>query len=155
MDATDRHLLDLLRANARLSYAELARQVGLSAPAVHERVAKLEASGVIRGYHADVEPNAVDLGVTAMIGIVQDPAVDIDEVSAALQTLDEVESCYFMAGTESFLLKARVANIAELERLIVRLSRTRGVASTRTAIALSTTWENRFRSLTDRTSATQ
>ncbi len=147
MDAIDRNLLDLLRANARLSFAELARQVGLSAPAVHERVGKLEAAGVIRGYHADIEPKAINLGVTAIIGIVQDPAVDIDDVSAALRALPEVESCHFMAGEESYLLTARLADIGELEQLIVRLSRTRGVASTRTAIALSTTWENRYRPL--------
>ncbi len=59
MDAIDRLLVELLRTNARLSYAELARQVGLSAPAVHERVGKLETSGVLRGYHADVDPEAV------------------------------------------------------------------------------------------------
>lgn len=150
MDAIDRNLLDLLRTNARLSYAELARQVGLSAPAVHERVGKLEASGVIRGYHADVEPNSIDLGVTALIGIVTNPTVDIDQVRKSLQELSEVESCYFLAGEESYLLKARVATIAELEQLIVRLSRTPGVSRTRTAIALSTTWEGRPRPLAAR-----
>lgn len=143
MDAIDRSLVELLRTNARLSYAELARQVGLSAPAVHERVGKLEATGVIRGYHADVQPEAIGLGVTAIIGIVQDSGSEIDDVVAALRERPEIESCYFTAGEESFLLTARVGTIAELEQLIVRLNRTTGVASTRTAIALSTRWENR------------
>ena len=143
MDSIDRHLVELLRNNARLSYAELARQVGLSAPAVHERVGKLEATGVLRGYHADVEPEAIGLGVTALIGVVQDPTADMDAVLDALRAIQEVESCYFMAGDESFLLKARVGTIAELEQLIVRLNRTHGVARTRTAIALSTKWEGR------------
>lgn len=143
MDTTDRHILDLLRDNGRLSYAELARQIGLSAPAVHERVGKLEAAGIIRGYRAEVAPEAIGLGVTALIGIVQDPACEIDEVVQALSPLVEIDSCYFLAGQESFLLKARVGTIAELEQLIVRLNRTRGVASTRTTIALSTKWENR------------
>lgn len=143
MDTIDRSLVELLRTNARLSYAELARQVGLSAPAVHERVGKLEASGVIRGYHADVEPEAIGLGVTALIGIVQDSDAEIDDIVAALRELPEIESCYFMAGEESFRVVARVGTIAELEQLIVRLNRTAGVASTRTAIALSTRWENR------------
>lgn len=143
MDPTDRRLIELLRANARLSYAELARQVGLSAPAVHERVGKLEASGVIRGYRADVEPEAVGLGVTALIGIVKTPNSEVDDVVAALHDLPEIESCYFLAGEESFLLKVRVSKIAELEQLIVRLHRTPGVASTRTTIALSTRWEGR------------
>ncbi|SCG70132.1 Lrp/AsnC family transcriptional regulator [Micromonospora halophytica] len=143
MDAIDRSLVELLRGNARLSYAELARQVGLSAPAVHERVGKLESGGVIRAYRAEVEPESIGLGVTALIGIVEDSDADTDDVLEAFRQMPEIESCYFMAGVESFLLKARVGTIAELEQLIVRLNRTPGVASTRTGIALSTKWENR------------
>ena len=143
MDTIDRHLVELLRNNARLSYAELARQVGLSAPAVHERVGKLEATGILRGYHADVEPESIGLGVTALIGVVQDSSGDIDGVLDALRGIAEIESCYFLAGEESFLLKARVGTIAELEHLIVRLNRTPGIARTRTQVALSTKWEGR------------
>lgn len=143
MDDIDLRLVELLRANARLSYAELARQVGLSAPAVHDRVGKLEGSGVIRGYRADAEPEAIGLGVTALIGIVQDSVTDPDDVLDALRAMPEIESCYFMAGVESFLIRVRVATIHELETLIVQLNRTAGVASTRTAIALSTKWEDR------------
>ncbi|MEV0713820.1 Lrp/AsnC family transcriptional regulator [Asanoa sp. NPDC050611] len=147
MDAIDLQLVELLRTNARLSFAELARQVGLSAPAVHERVGKLESSGVIRGYRADVDPEAVGLGVTALIGVVEESTTDADDLQALLKELPEIESLYFMAGVESFLLTVRVGTIAELERLIVRLNRTPGVASTRTAIALSAKWENRPRPL--------
>ncbi|WP_213451464.1 Lrp/AsnC family transcriptional regulator [Rhizomonospora bruguierae] len=143
MDTIDLAILELLRGNARLSYAELARQVGLSAPAVHERVGKLEASGVIRGYRAEVAPETIGLGVTAMIGVVQDHRVESDGVLAELSAWPEIESCYFMAGAESFLLMVRLGTIADLEQLIGRLNRTAGVASTRTAIALSTKWENR------------
>jgi Lrp/AsnC family transcriptional regulator, leucine-responsive regulatory protein len=143
VDAIDRRLVDLLRGNARLSYAELARQVGLSAPAVHERVGKLEAAGTIRGYRADVCPEAIGLGVTAIIGVVQDSGGETEDVLDALQARPEVESCYFMAGEESFLLRVRVGSIVELERVIVELNRTPGIARTRTAIALSTKWEGR------------
>jgi Lrp/AsnC family leucine-responsive transcriptional regulator len=143
VDAIDRRLLDLLRANARLSYAELARQVGLSAPAVHERVGKLETTGTIRAYRADVLPEAVGLGVTAIIGVVQDSGGDTKDVLTALHGIPEVESCYFMAGEESFLITVRVGTIAALERVIVDLNRTPGVARTRTAVALSTKWEGR------------
>ncbi|MPZ28700.1 MAG: AsnC family transcriptional regulator [Micromonosporaceae bacterium] len=143
MDATDLRIVDLLRGNARLPYAELARQVGLSAPSVHERVGKLEAAGVIRGYRADVPPETIGLGVTALIGIVQQAETEIDDVVTALGALPEIESCYFLAGEESFLLKVRVGTMAELEQLIVRLNRTRGVARTRTTVALSTKWEGR------------
>jgi Lrp/AsnC family transcriptional regulator, leucine-responsive regulatory protein len=147
VDAIDRQIIDLLRENARMSYAELARKVGLSAPAVHERVGKLESSSVIRAYRAEVEPDAVGLAVTAVIGIVQDSSGDTDGILEALQERPEIESCYFMAGEESFLLKVRVPTIAELERLIVELNRTKGVARTRTAIALSTKWEGRPQSI--------
>jgi Lrp/AsnC family leucine-responsive transcriptional regulator len=153
VDAIDLRLVELLRNNARLSYAELARQVGLSAPAVHERVGKLEASGVIRGYRADVEPEAIGLGVTALIGVVEDSGGDTDEVLAAFREIPEIESCYFTAGVESFLLKARVGTIAQLEQLIMRLNRIPGVASTRTTIALSTKWEGRPQPITPSDSA--
>jgi Lrp/AsnC family leucine-responsive transcriptional regulator len=144
VDQIDRSLLDLLRRSGRLSYAELARQIGLSAPAVHERVGKLEAAGVIRGYQADVEPHAIELGVTAIIGIVANAS---DEVLGALRDMGEVESCYFMAGDESYLVKVRVGTIDELEHVIVRLSRIPGISRTRTMIALSTKWEGRPRPL--------
>ncbi len=150
MDTIDHRLVDLLRTNARLSYAELARQVGLSAPAVHERVGKLEAAGILRGYHADVAPEAIGLGVTALIGVVQDNSGDIDGVLETLEKMEEIESCYFMAGEESFLLKARLATIDELEQLIVRINRTPGVARTRTAVVLSTKWEERARPIPGR-----
>lgn len=143
MDAIDLNIIELLRGNARLSYAELARQVGLSAPAVHERVGKLESSGVIRAYRAEIEPESIGLGVTALIEIIEESSADTDDVLESFRAIPEIESCYFMAGVESFLLKARVGTIGELEALIVRLNRTPGVASTRTGIALSTKWENR------------
>jgi Lrp/AsnC family transcriptional regulator, leucine-responsive regulatory protein len=143
VDAIDRQLIDLLRDNARTPFAELARKVGLSAPAVHDRVNKLESAGIIRGYRAEIAPEAIGLAVTAVIGIVQDGSGDTDGILEALQEHKEIESCYFMAGEESFLLKVRVGAISELERLIVNLNRTNGVARTRTAIALSTKWEGR------------
>ncbi len=143
VDQIDRRILELLSANGRLSYAELARQIGLSGPAVHERVGKLEAAGIIRAYRAQLDPEAVGLGVTAFIGVVLASDTEIDDVVAAMAEQPEIESCYFLAGAESFLLQARVPTIAELEQLIVRLNRTPGVASTRTTIALSTKWEHR------------
>jgi len=147
VDAIDHQLIDLLRKNARTPFAELGRKVGLSAPAVHDRVNKLESSGIIRGYRAEIAPEAIGLAVTAVIGIVQDSSGDTDGILEALQEHKEIESCYFMAGEESFLLKVRVGAISELERLIVDLNRTTGVARTRTAIALSTKWEGRLNEL--------
>src|SRR5436190_24246596 len=105
VDATDRALIDALRRDGRATYAELGRQVGLSASAVHERVGKLQSAGVILGYHAAIDPAAGGLGVTALIGIhPTDTAVD-EDVAAALSGLAEVESCYVVAGEDAFVEK--------------------------------------------------
>lgn len=143
MDDIDRKLVEKLRDSARTSYAELARQVGLTSPSVQERVAKLEKSGVITAYRADVDPEALGLGVTALVGIVTASGREYADVTEALSAIPVIESCYFLAGAESYLLKVRVASMAELEELIMQLGRVPGVAGTRTTVALSTKWESR------------
>jgi Lrp/AsnC family leucine-responsive transcriptional regulator len=145
VDDVDRKLLDALRANARATYAELARTVGLSAPAAHERVAKLEAAGVITGYHAGVRPEAVGFGTTALIGIFITDSADIDVITGALNELHDVEDCWFVAGEETFVVKVRVADVSALEATIRDLNAIRGVARTRTTVVLSTRFEGRVR----------
>jgi Lrp/AsnC family leucine-responsive transcriptional regulator len=143
VDSVDRRIIAALRDNGRATYAELGRQVGLSASAVHERVGKLEATGVITGYHAVVNPSLVGLGVTALIGIHPTDIADDDDVAAALGLLAEVESCYRVAGDESFVVKVRVATVDDLEHTLGRLRRIDGVARTRTTLVLSTRFEGR------------
>jgi Lrp/AsnC family leucine-responsive transcriptional regulator len=143
VDEIDRRLVELLRQNGRQSYADLGRAVGLSAPAVHDRVAKLETGGVLLGYRAAVAPEAIGLGVTALIGVIQSDAGDHDQVAATLAALPEIESCWFLAGEESFMLEVRVPDIAALEHTIGRVNRLAGVARTRTTVVLSTKWEGR------------
>ncbi|MBY3554608.1 Lrp/AsnC family transcriptional regulator [Modestobacter lapidis] len=143
MDAVDDQLISLLRANGRASYAELARQVGLSAPSVHERVGKLEASGVITGYRAVVDPAAVGVGVTALVGVIESDSVDDTGLEEAMARLPSVEDCWRVAGSEGYVLKVRVSDIAALEDTISALNRIRGVARTRTTVVLSTKWEGR------------
>jgi Lrp/AsnC family leucine-responsive transcriptional regulator len=139
----DRRLIDLLRANGRSSYAELARQVGLSSPAVHERVGKLEASGVITGYRAVVDPAALGLDVTALVGVIESDSVDDTGVEEALRALPEIEDCWRVAGSEGYVLKVRVSDIPALEATINALNRVPGIARTRTTVVLSTKWEGR------------
>jgi Lrp/AsnC family leucine-responsive transcriptional regulator len=143
VDAVDRKIIDALRLDGRATYAELGRQVGLSASAVHERVGKLEAAGVIVGYHAVVDPNAVGLGVTALVGIHPTDTADEDEVAAELGRLPEVESCYAVAGDDAFVVKVRVATVDQLEHTLGRLRRIAGVSRTRTTVVLSTRFEGR------------
>jgi Lrp/AsnC family leucine-responsive transcriptional regulator len=143
VDSVDRQIIDALRRNGRATYAELGRQVGLSASAVHERVGKLEATGVIIGYHAVVDPASVGLGVTALIGIHPTDTAEDEDVAAALGGLAEVESCYAVAGDDAFVVKVRVATVDELEHTLGRLRRIHGVARTRTTVVLSTRFEGR------------
>ena len=143
VDATDRKLVDALRTNARATYAELARMVGLSPPAVHERVSKLEASGVITGYHAAVAPESLGYAMNALVGVFITDNADTDEIAAALAELPVVEHCWFVAGEETFVLKVRVPDVTALEATILDLNGINGVARTRTTVVLSTKFENR------------
>lgn len=142
MDDTDRKIIDILRRDGRTSYADLARQVGLSSPAVHERVGKLEAQGVITGFHATVDPEAIGLGVTAIVGVLTANARN-EELLQALEAMTEIEACMFVAGEETYIVKIRVADIAALEHTLMAITQIPGVTRTRTTIVLSTKWEDR------------
>lgn len=143
MDAVDRQLIYALRANARATYAELAKIVGLSAPAVHERVNKLEAAGVITGYHAGVAPEALGYAMNALIGIFLTDSSDTEAVTASLRAIPVVEDCWFVAGEETFVVKVRVPDVGGLEATIRELNAIPGVARTRTTVVLSTKFEGR------------
>jgi Lrp/AsnC family leucine-responsive transcriptional regulator len=145
VDDIDRRLLAALLTDARTSYADLARQVGLSAPSVHERVRKLEREGVLRGTAAVVDPKAVGLGVSALVGLQQREGVDADEIVAALEGVPAVEDCWFVAGDEAFVVKVRVADLDDLDRTLRVLRHVPGVTRTRTTVVLSTRFEGRRR----------
>jgi Lrp/AsnC family leucine-responsive transcriptional regulator len=144
MDAVDRKLLAALRGNARATWAELARLVGLSAPAVHERVSKLESSGVITGYHAAIDPGALGRSMNALIGIFITDDGDTDDVAADLAALPEVEDCWFVAGEETFVVKVSSPDIGGLEQVIRTLNAVPGIARTRTTVVLSAKFEDRL-----------
>ena len=143
LDAVDRTILAALRVNARIPYADLARQVGLSGPSVADRVKRLEQIGVIAGYHAALAPAALGLGVVAIVGIEQSDDGDQDEIAEHLVDLEEIEDCWFVAGDESFILKVRVADIDSLEKSLGRLRKIPGISRTHTTVVLSTRFEGR------------
>jgi Lrp/AsnC family leucine-responsive transcriptional regulator len=143
MDVVDRAIIDALRANARSTFAELAREVGLSAPAVHERVGKLEAAGVITGYHAAIAPESLGYSMSALVGVFMSDTADEDEVAAKIAGLAAIEDCWFVAGEESFVVKVRVPDVTGLERTIRALSKIPGVSRTRSTVVLSTRFEGR------------
>jgi Lrp/AsnC family leucine-responsive transcriptional regulator len=147
VDSVDRQLLDALRRNARATYAELARIVNLSAPAVHERVTKLEAAGVITGYHAAIAAESLGYAMNALIGIFITDSADTDDLAESLAAMPAVEHCWFVAGEETFVVKVRVPDVAGLESTIRDLNAIKGVARTRTTVVLSTKFEDRVQAL--------
>ncbi len=150
MDLVDRQLIDALRADGRASYAELARLVGLSSSAVHERVGKLESSGVITAYRAVVSPRAVGVGVTALVGIAPGENGRDEVIASALEAMPEVESCYSVAGDDAFTVILRIASVDELHTCLGRLRAIDGVARTTTTVVLATRFEGRPASVVDR-----
>jgi len=117
LDATNLLLLAKLQDDARRSLAELGREVGLSAPAVAERVRRLEADGVIRGYHADVDPRR--LGYTLGVALRVRPAPrQLAEVAALARDSPEVIECHRVTGDDCYLITAYVRDVGHLERLI-------------------------------------
>ena len=143
MDEIDQQLVQALVADARASYAQLARVVGLSAPSVQERIRRLERRGIITGYHAAVDQVLAGLAVTALIGVSQTESAELADVADRLSALAELEDCFFVAGDNAFVVKVRVPDVAALETTIGRLHRIDGVALTRTTVVLSTKWEHR------------
>jgi Lrp/AsnC family transcriptional regulator, leucine-responsive regulatory protein len=142
LDDLDRALLGLLTADGRTSYADLARETGLSTSAVHQRVRRLESKGVITGYTAKVDPVAAGLPLAAFISLTPiDPAVP-DDAPERLTALPAVTACHSVAGSESWILQVRVAGPAELEQLLTEIRTVAGV-STHTTVVLSTAWEGR------------
>ncbi len=144
MDELDGRLVAALRENARASYAELGRLVGLSGPSVQERVRRLEERGVLTGYRALVRPSAVGLTVTSLIGLLLSDNADQNAVVDRLAKVPEIEDCWFVAGDESYVVKVRVADVDALEELLGRLLRLEGISRTRTTLVLSTKWEGRL-----------
>ncbi len=142
MEDIDRAIIAALTEDGRLSYTDLADKVGLSVSAVHQRVRRLEQRGVIRGYGARVDFEALGLPLTAFIAIRPiDPAAP-DDAPERLSHLRQIESCYSVAGEDFYLLKVRVASPVDLERLLQQIRSSANVA-TRTTVVLSTPYEGR------------
>jgi Lrp/AsnC family leucine-responsive transcriptional regulator len=141
MDATDRRIVGLLESNARLTYGEVGKRVGLAASSVHDRVRKLEKAGVLRGYRADVDFGAVGLPITAFVSLALRPSSPAD-IPARVAELPLVESLYSVAGDNSYVLVVRAPSTTALEELLDAL-RAKLEVVTRSTIVLSTPFERR------------
>ena len=121
VDETNRRLLVELQQDARLSLAELGRRIGLSAPAVAERLGRLEAAGVIRGYRAELDPRALGLTLSAVLRIRPAPRM-LRDVAELARGTPEVVECHRMTGDDCYLMKLHVRDVEHLEEVIDRFA---------------------------------
>ena len=141
LDSIDRILCDALQKNGRVHFNELATVVGLSVPAVSERVRKLEERGVIRGYQANLNPEAFDLDILAFIFVTVDSSANYKSFIKKSKQHPEIMECHATTGESSHLLKVRTRNTASLEKLLSDIQRWDGVRKTVTNLVLSTHME--------------
>ncbi|WP_460704768.1 Lrp/AsnC family transcriptional regulator [Myceligenerans halotolerans] len=141
-DDVDRTIVSALRADGRTTLAALSEATGLSLSAVQVRVRKLESRGVISGYRAIVDPEAIGLPLTAFIEITPLDQAQEDDAPQRLKDLPGIEACYSVAGNANYLLLVRVAAPRELEGLLGQIRRTAQV-STRSTVVLQTYFEGR------------
>jgi len=127
-------ILTVLQENARVPLSRIGNKVGLSAPAVAERMRKLEEAGVIKGYHARIAPEAVGRSVSAFINLTTDPQ-NYKAVKTLAADMHEIISCHHISGDASFIIHIRVEDLSALESVVERLS---PFGQTQTAIVLST-----------------
>jgi Lrp/AsnC family leucine-responsive transcriptional regulator len=117
LDEKSLRILDLLAADPRLRASELARKVGMSAPAVRERVARLEQAGIIRGYRLDIDPAALGLPVAVWVRIRPGPG-QLAKIADLAERTPEVSECHRISGEDCFLLKIHVASIEAVEQVL-------------------------------------
>jgi Lrp/AsnC family leucine-responsive transcriptional regulator len=117
IDRTNLRLIDELQQNARLTVAELGRRVGLSAPAVAERLQRLESDGTIAGYRADVDPRALGYSLSVVIRVRPAPR-ELRKVAELAQRTPEVVECHRITGEDCYFMKAHVRDVTHMEEVI-------------------------------------
>lgn len=137
IDNLDKNILNALTENARLSYAEIAKENGVSPATVHVRVEKLRRAGVITGARTTVDPRKLGYDITCFIGIILRQAGDYPTALKKLENLPEVTEAYYTTGQYSVLIKVMVRNIDDLQKLLIeRLQVIEEIQSTETLISL-------------------
>ena len=144
LDRVDRRILELLRSDGRMSHAAIAKEVGLSGPAVHDRIRKLESKGVIAGYTVVLDPEAIGLPHAAFVMVTLSEGNEFaadDPIVARICEEPDVLEFHRIAGEDCYLVKVRTKTNRDLEQLLRRIRSIRGVARTRTTVVLSTELE--------------
>ncbi len=146
MDRIDLRILAELQTEARLSIVELSRRVGLTKTPCAERVRRLQKSGVIRGYHADLDPEAVGVAHIVIVQVLlsSTSAHDLKRFNEAVMAIPEIESCHMIAGDFDYLLKVRTRDIADYRRVMgERISELPCVKQTHTYVVMEVVKDQR------------
>ncbi len=144
LDEIDVRILALLQEHCKTPLAKIGERVGLSAPAVIERIKKLEESGVIVGYRALIDPRKLGHDIGAFIGVLTSHPSGIRDVEERIAGRPEVLECHHVTGGYTLLLKVRTADTSSLEELISHLRAIEGVTRTETMVVLSTHTERQL-----------
>ena len=142
IDDIDAKILEVLQKKGRTKRNDLAESVGLSLPAVSERLRKLEEHGIITGYYAKLDSQKLGKDITAFIFVTVDSSKHYAQFLEHAREQDDILECHAITGEGTHLLKVRTANTASLERLLSRIQAWGGVVSTRTNLVLSTAKES-------------
>lgn len=140
-DETDLEILNILQQNARTSNAEVARRLGMAPSAILERVRKLEARGLLRGYEARINPEAIGLPLLAFVFVRSDAPTGETDLGERLARVEGVQEVHHIAGEDCFLVKVRTADAKSLGRLLRDGIGGLGSVRTRTTIVLETLHE--------------
>ena len=143
ISTNDARILDVLQRDGRRPYAELGADVGMSGPSAHERVKKLEARGVIKGYAALVDPAALGYDILAFSWITQAPGTTQHDLTDAFATIPEIEECHHITGEADYLIKVRARDTRDLERVLRLVQATPNVFQTETDVVFSSGFERR------------
>ncbi len=142
MESLDRTIALALAKDSSLSLSDFAAQLDVPSSTLHQRVKKLEARGVITGYRAEIDKRQVGLKINALVSLTPiDPAAP-DDIVEKISKISEIESCWSVAGVESYIVKVAVAEPEALEELLARIRAAANV-STKTSVILSTAFESR------------
>lgn len=142
MDALDRKILGLLAKDSERSLQDMAGELGIPSSTLHQKIKKLETKGVILGYQAKLNLRSLGLKTTSFVSLTPiDPAAP-DNVPEQLESISEIEGCWSVAGTHSYIIKVNVSEPADLEALLATI-RAKANVRTETTVVLSTAFENR------------
>ena len=135
LDSLDNKILEMLSLNARKPYLEIARECGVSGAAIHQRIQKLQATGVIKGYETLIEPTSVGFDTCAYIGFFLNDTSKFDEIVAKLKEIPEVVECHLTTGKYDLLIKLFAKNNNHLLKIIQSKIQTLGLARTESLIS--------------------